>query len=399
MRTNGGARDNIAAPAVLPLASPIPDPVGPIAPNLDGPDAPELAAAAAKSVLLSLCLPLLLLPLRGDASFAATALCSARRTSDPFKPRPSPPPRPRPRRALWRGRARSPPRRARSRRRQLSDREGEGFAAAAADSGGGGGGGGSGSSRRRRRRGGAAGEAQKGDVREEEEEGECNNGSIDRSIGHGQFSSCIRHQPTTSHRCHVRTSDQILPRERPLTRQVRLVQPRGLLGLLRAGQALPAVPLLPSGHRADPGDHDAEQLRQGRGRRGPSECDGKYHPDHEMVVALSTGWFDRSSRCLKSIRIAAANGRSVLAKVVDECDSAHGCDEEHDFQPPCRTTSWTPRRPCGRRSGSPRRSASIASPGRTFDPPAAAAAANSSCSKLLLLLGLLLLLLLLAAAG
>ncbi|OAY72951.1 putative ripening-related protein 2 [Ananas comosus] len=68
---------------------------------------------------------------------------------------------------------------------------------------------------------------------------------------------------------------------------------------------------------------------------GPSECDGKYHPDHEMVVALSTGWFDRSSRCLKSIRIAAANGRSVLAKVVDECDSAHGCDEEHDFQPPC----------------------------------------------------------------
>ncbi|XP_020081989.1 putative ripening-related protein 4 [Ananas comosus] len=68
---------------------------------------------------------------------------------------------------------------------------------------------------------------------------------------------------------------------------------------------------------------------------GPSECDGKYDPDHEMVVALSTGWFDRSSRCLKSIRIAAANGRSVLAKVVDECDSAHGCDEEHDFQPPC----------------------------------------------------------------
>ncbi|OAY81848.1 putative ripening-related protein 4 [Ananas comosus] len=68
---------------------------------------------------------------------------------------------------------------------------------------------------------------------------------------------------------------------------------------------------------------------------GPSECDNKYHPDHEMVVALSTGWFDRSSRCLKNIRIAAANGRSVLAKVVDECDSVHGCDEEHDFQPPC----------------------------------------------------------------
>ncbi len=29
------------------------------------------------------------------------------------------------------------------------------------------------------------------------------------------------------------------------------------------------------------------------------------------------------------------NGRSVVATVVDECDSRAGCDEEHDYQPPC----------------------------------------------------------------
>lgn len=67
----------------------------------------------------------------------------------------------------------------------------------------------------------------------------------------------------------------------------------------------------------------------------PSKCDGEYHSDHEMVVALSTGWYEDGSRCGKSVRIDA-NGRSVLAKVVGECDSVNGCDEEHDFQPPCR---------------------------------------------------------------
>ncbi|PKU66156.1 putative ripening-related protein 1 [Dendrobium catenatum] len=67
---------------------------------------------------------------------------------------------------------------------------------------------------------------------------------------------------------------------------------------------------------------------------GPSECDGEYHSDDEMVVALSTGWYNHGSRCSKKIRINA-NGKSVLAKVVDECDSVYGCDADHDFQPPC----------------------------------------------------------------
>lgn len=35
------------------------------------------------------------------------------------------------------------------------------------------------------------------------------------------------------------------------------------------------------------------------------------------------------------IRVAAGNGRSALARVVDECDSVNGCDAEHNFEPPC----------------------------------------------------------------
>ncbi|XP_038708790.1 kiwellin-1-like [Tripterygium wilfordii] len=67
---------------------------------------------------------------------------------------------------------------------------------------------------------------------------------------------------------------------------------------------------------------------------GPSECDNQYHSDDTPVVALSTGWFNNESRCLKYITIYG-NGRSVKAMVVDECDSTMGCDSDHDFQPPC----------------------------------------------------------------
>lgn len=67
---------------------------------------------------------------------------------------------------------------------------------------------------------------------------------------------------------------------------------------------------------------------------GRSECDEKFHSDNETVVALSTGWFKKKSRCLKYINIYG-NGRRVKAKVVDECDSTVGCDADHDYQPPC----------------------------------------------------------------
>ena len=67
---------------------------------------------------------------------------------------------------------------------------------------------------------------------------------------------------------------------------------------------------------------------------GPSECDNQYHSDDTPVVALSTGWFNDRSRCLHNITISG-NGKSVVAMVVDECDSTMGCDEDHDYQPPC----------------------------------------------------------------
>ncbi|GLJ05632.1 hypothetical protein SUGI_0021840 [Cryptomeria japonica] len=69
---------------------------------------------------------------------------------------------------------------------------------------------------------------------------------------------------------------------------------------------------------------------------GPSECDGEYHKDSDLVVALSTGWYAGGSRCHKHIEISnPENGRSVQAMVVDECDSFAGCDGDHDYQPPC----------------------------------------------------------------
>ncbi|CAO2835648.1 unnamed protein product [Amaranthus hypochondriacus] len=68
---------------------------------------------------------------------------------------------------------------------------------------------------------------------------------------------------------------------------------------------------------------------------GPSACDGKYHSDSTPVVALSTGWYKGGSRCGKEITIRG-NGKSTKAKVVDECDSMVGCDEEHGYQVPCK---------------------------------------------------------------
>ncbi|KAG2670353.1 hypothetical protein I3760_14G082000 [Carya illinoinensis] len=75
---------------------------------------------------------------------------------------------------------------------------------------------------------------------------------------------------------------------------------------------------------------------QGGDGGAPSECDESFHNNSELIVALSTGWFNDKSRCGSLIRIMASNGRSVEAKVVDECDSVNGCDEEHAGQPPCR---------------------------------------------------------------
>lgn len=61
---------------------------------------------------------------------------------------------------------------------------------------------------------------------------------------------------------------------------------------------------------------------------GQSECDKKYHFDDIPVVALSSGWYSGGGMCLNNITISA-NGQSVSAMVVDECDA------DHVYQPPC----------------------------------------------------------------
>ena len=68
---------------------------------------------------------------------------------------------------------------------------------------------------------------------------------------------------------------------------------------------------------------------QGGSGGGAGECFGKFYPDSQPVVALSTGWYNKGSRCGKMVTVYA-NGRSTTAQVVDECDSIHGCDDEHD---------------------------------------------------------------------
>lgn len=59
---------------------------------------------------------------------------------------------------------------------------------------------------------------------------------------------------------------------------------------------------------------------------GPSECDGQYHSNNFLIVALSTKWYNNGQRCLKYINIYY-NDKSVRAQVVDECDSNRDCDD------------------------------------------------------------------------
>ncbi|XP_051212632.1 putative ripening-related protein 6 [Lolium perenne] len=65
-----------------------------------------------------------------------------------------------------------------------------------------------------------------------------------------------------------------------------------------------------------------------RGEGEPAECDGQYHNNKEMLAALSTRWYAGGIRCQKMISITnTQNGRTVQARVVDECDSNHGCKD------------------------------------------------------------------------
>ncbi|KAJ4803392.1 Ripening-related protein 3 [Rhynchospora pubera] len=66
-----------------------------------------------------------------------------------------------------------------------------------------------------------------------------------------------------------------------------------------------------------------------------AKCDNRTYPDSDVVVALSTGWYDGGSRCMRNITIDANNGNSVTAQVVGECDSWNGCDVANGNAPPC----------------------------------------------------------------
>ncbi|CAI0391473.1 unnamed protein product [Linum tenue] len=58
-------------------------------------------------------------------------------------------------------------------------------------------------------------------------------------------------------------------------------------------------------------------FQKGESGGGPSECDGKFHPDDTPVVALSTPWYADGQRCFRSITIRGPNGNSATARVVD----------------------------------------------------------------------------------
>uniref|UniRef100_A0A452YKZ6 Ripening-related protein grip22 n=1 Tax=Aegilops tauschii subsp. strangulata TaxID=200361 RepID=A0A452YKZ6_AEGTS len=82
----------------------------------------------------------------------------------------------------------------------------------------------------------------------------------------------------------------------------------------------------PGGRGGTPGVMTVNGFEKGQEGGPPSECDGKFHSNKDMIVALSTRWYAGGRRCGKMINITSKhNGRTVQAKVVDECDSNHGC--------------------------------------------------------------------------
>uniref|UniRef100_A0ACD5ZEH3 Uncharacterized protein n=1 Tax=Avena sativa TaxID=4498 RepID=A0ACD5ZEH3_AVESA len=103
-----------------------------------------------------------------------------------------------------------------------------------------------------------------------------------------------------------------------------------------SGRRYPQFKCSPPVSAKTPATLTLNSFAEGGDGGGKSFCDNRFHPDSQKVVALSTGWLrlDGTRRCNKMIRING-NGRSVLAKVVDECDSVNGCDAEHNFEPPC----------------------------------------------------------------
>ena len=66
-------------------------------------------------------------------------------------------------------------------------------------------------------------------------------------------------------------------------------------------------------------------FQKGEAGGGAAACDGRFHSNDDLIVALSSRWYAGGKRCSKKIRINADTGRTVEAQVVDECDSHRGC--------------------------------------------------------------------------
>ncbi|KAL6883478.1 hypothetical protein ACP4OV_010892 [Aristida adscensionis] len=110
-----------------------------------------------------------------------------------------------------------------------------------------------------------------------------------------------------------------------------------LAALAAAVVALTAMQLVPCAHARrsppvsahTPAVMTLNGFERGESGGGAAACDEQFHSNGEKVVALSSGWLrlDGTRRCNRMIRITGPGGRrSVLAKVVDECDPADGCD-------------------------------------------------------------------------
>ncbi|KAG4908282.1 hypothetical protein JHK84_056810 [Glycine max] len=133
---------------------------------------------------------------------------------------------------------------------------------------------------------------------------------------------CVLFATGSSIRCHKGWWD-CLPDGSRCGRMIRIKARNGMSTVwLRWWTRLHSPPYNPSGTHAI---LTLNNFARGGDGGGPAECDGKFHPLPQRVVALSTGWYNKGARCGKMIRIKARNGRSTLAKVVDECDSVHGC--------------------------------------------------------------------------
>ncbi|KAI6685822.1 hypothetical protein NL676_031735 [Syzygium grande] len=86
-------------------------------------------------------------------------------------------------------------------------------------------------------------------------------------------------------------------------------------------KVLPSISLLALGNIFHSSDLDKQRFSEGGDGGGPLECDNSYHQNSELIVALSTGWYAGGSRCGKRIKTTSTKTkRSVIAKVVEECD-------------------------------------------------------------------------------